>query len=235
MSASHVWIEDDGARLEVLRDREAHEEREPEDEQVARRVQVHELQVRQAHGGDHAEHGAVHAAHDRLGNRGEERAELPESAEQEHEDGARPARRGGCRRGSGRSRRCSRCRRWCRSRCRRRPPRDSPPPPCRCRGSTVARRDRALPRAGRRRSSRRPTPPSRRGSRRACPPSRRRRTRASPTGTGTGTRTQGAAATAVVETWAGCPSGKTPVAVRTAATPHASRIASMMGKSSNAR
>src|SRR5690606_35031610 len=58
------------------------------DEEVASAVEVDELEVAEAHGRDHAEHGAVHAADNGTRDGREQRAELPDGAEHEHDDGA---------------------------------------------------------------------------------------------------------------------------------------------------
>ena len=75
--------------LHPLGQYEREEDGEAEDKEVSRRIEVDELEIREAGGGDHAEHDAEDAADDRLWDGDEKGAEFGEGAEKDHHEGGR--------------------------------------------------------------------------------------------------------------------------------------------------
>ena len=74
--------------LQVAGQHQAEEDGEAQHKEVPGGVEVHELQVGQAHGGDHPEQGAEQRPQDRVGQRGEERTEFTHKPQQQHHSGA---------------------------------------------------------------------------------------------------------------------------------------------------
>ena len=68
-----------------MRQSQAEHQRDSHNEEVAGRIHVCVLQVGQADGGDDAEHDEEHAAHDRVRDGGEHRANLRENPDENHD------------------------------------------------------------------------------------------------------------------------------------------------------